>query len=210
MISSETLRLCMPDATGENIARYAPHIDAAMLEFDISTPQRMADFIAQIGHESASLRTVSENLNYSAEALRRVWPSHFNLAEAAVYARKPEATANRAYADRMGNGNEDSGDGWRYRGAGLIQLTGRDNQEACALHFSIPLQDISEWLRTPEGAARAAGWFWLTNELNALADVADFLGESQRVNGSGTKLPNGWDDRQARRKRARGVLGFRV
>lgn len=225
MITTETLRLCMPDAAPQHIAEYTPHIDTAMTEVaDISTPVRMAMFIASIGHESGSLRRITENLNYGAEALVRVWPNRFRYplpgertdlalfsdgkANAQVYARQSEMIANRVYADRMGNGPEESGDGWRYAGAGLIQLTGKENQERCAEYFNIPLEGIGDWLRTPEGASRSAGWYWWAHNLNTLADAGNFLRVSQRINGSGARLPNGWPDREKRWERAKGVLGL--
>ena len=146
-------------------------LNAAMTEFDISTTNRAASFIAQLAHESGNFSCMEENLNYRADALQRVWPTHFPTADvAAQYAHKPEAIANRAYADRMGNGDEASGDGWLYRGAGFIQLTGKENQAECADYFGIAVETLGEWLRTFYGAARSAGWFWQHHNINDYAD----------------------------------------
>jgi len=183
-------------------APYIAALIAAMAEFGINTPARQQMFIATVAHESAQLTVLVENLNYSAEALRRVFGKYFPTdAMAANYARQPERIANRVYANRGGNGNEASGDGWRYRGAGAIQLTFRDNHAACAAYFNRPVESIGDWLRTPEGACRSAGWFWSTNKINRFADVNDFDGVSDAVNrGSKTAAvgdSNGWADRLA-------------
>jgi putative chitinase len=121
-------------------------------------------------------------LNYSAEALQRTWPSRFDAATAAAYQRKPEMIANKVYANRMGNRDEASGDGWKHRGAGLIQLTGKDNQFACAMALGIDPTLIADWLKTEEGAARSAGWFWREHNLNKWADAGDIDGVSDVVN----------------------------
>jgi len=174
----------------------------AMAEFGINTPARQQMFVATVAHESAQLTVLVENLNYSAEALRRVFGKYFPTdAMAANYARQPARIANRVYANRGGNGPEASGDGWRYRGTGAIQLTFHDNHAACAAYFKRPLDGIGDWLRTPEGACRSAGWFWSTNKINRFADANDFDGVSDAVNrGSKTAAvgdSNGWADRLA-------------
>jgi putative chitinase len=182
----------MPHA-GVNARLYLPHLLNAMTEFDINTPARQSAFLAQLAHESGELKCVEENLNYSAEALMRVWPARFPPTIAAGYARQPQKIANRAYADRMGNGNEASGDGYRYRGAGLIQLTGKDNQMRCGMQFGIQAEQVGDWLRTREGACRSAGWFWRSNDLNPLADGGQFVVITKKINGG----INGLADRQA-------------
>jgi putative chitinase len=171
-------------------------------KFDINTSERIAGFLAQIGHESGGLRFTSENLNYRAEALTRVWPSRFPPGVAESYAMQPEKIANRAYADRMGNGDEASGDGWKYRGRGLIQLTGADNYAAFSLDADNEALVNPDLVAEPELAALSAGWFWNKNGLNALADAKDIVGMSRRING-GT---NGLDDRQMRYSRLISVL----
>jgi len=153
-------------------------------DYDINTPQRIAAFIAQCAHESAGFKFLKENLNYRAESLMRVWPRHFsNIDIARQYANKQEMIANRAYANRMGNGDEASGDGWRYLGRGLIQLTGRNNYEAFAESIETPIEEIPEYLATFEGAAQSACWFWETNNLNRFADVGDIKGLTKAING---------------------------
>ena len=171
-------------------------------KFGINTPERVAGFLAQIGHESGGFRFTSENLNYRAEALTRLWPSRFPPGIAESYAMQPEKIANRAYCDRMGNGDEASGDGWKYRGRGLIQLTGKDNYAAFSLDADNEALVNPDLVAEPELAALSAGWFWKKNGLNALADNRDIVGMTRRING-GT---NGLDDRQMRYSRLISVL----
>lgn len=171
-------------------------------KFDINTPERIAGFLAQIGHESGGFRFTSENLNYRAEALSRLWPSRFPPGIVESYAMQPEKIANRAYCDRMGNGDEASGDGWKYRGRGLIQLTGKDNYASFSLNADNEALVKPDLVAEPELAALSAGWFWKKNGLNALADNKDIVGMTRRING-GT---NGLDDRQMRYSRLISVL----
>jgi putative chitinase len=170
--------------------------------FYINTPERVAGFLAQVGHESGGLRFTVENLNYRADALTRVWPSRFPPGVAESYAMQPERIANRAYADRMGNGDEASGEGWAYRGRGLIQLTGKDAYAAFSLAADNEALAKPDLVAEVELAALSAGWFWSSNGLNALADAKDIVGMTVRVNG-GT---NGLDDRQMRYSRLISVL----
>lgn len=153
-------------------------------EYEINTPKRVAAFLAQCGHESGGFVFISENLNYSASGLMRVFPKYFPTQDLAnAYARQPEKIANRVYASRMGNGDEASGDGFRYRGRGLIQLTGKDNYFWFAASLEITPQEAAEYTQTFEGAAQSACWFWETNKLNALADAGDFVTMTKRING---------------------------
>lgn len=201
-MTRDQLLLIMPHAKGR-IDRFLQPLLAAMAEFGIDTPRRQAAFVAQIAHESGQLRCVEENLNYGVNALMRTWPKRFpNAIVASEYANQPERIANLVYANRMGNGAPETGDGWRHRGAGLIQLTGRDNQQVCADYFGIPLYQIGAWLRTPEGACRSAAWFWKRNGLNTLADAGDFLGVTKRINGGTIGL----EDRTAFFDKAQAVL----
>jgi putative chitinase len=209
MTADDILQI-LPNA-GRNAGVFVDDLNAACEEFEIDTPYRQAAFIATCGHESQHFQRVSENLNYSAQGLLRVFPRYFNASQAAVYARNPERIANRVYANRMGNGPEASGDGWRHRGLGLIQVTGKNNQHAVADHFGIPHEDISEWLQTPQGAARSAAFYFQSNGLNELADVQDFRAISALVNTGNANTPEnriiGWDDRQKLYERALLVLG---
>lgn len=209
MITQTQLQAIMPNA-GSRAARFLGFLNETMHEFGIESKARMAAFLATVGHESGQLSTLEENLNYSADALMRTWPAHFTLDLSTQYARQPEKIANRAYASRGGNGDEASGDGWRYRGAGLIQLTFKDNQGACADHFCIPKADIGNWLRTPEGASRSAGWFWFANKIDRYADIGDFDGVCDTVNRGKKTIAIGdsigWQDRLAMFERARAAL----
>lgn len=185
--------------------KWAGAIRAACRKFDIDTPERLAAFLAQVGHESGSLARVVENLNYSADGLLRTWPTRFDRATATALARKPEAIANRVYANRMGNGSPETGDGWRYRGRGLIQLTGRANYAGMSETLSeagvagAPDFELQpELLESPMWAAMSAAGFWHDHDLNALADRRDFARITRRING-GT---HGAADRGARYAKA--------
>ena len=182
MITLEQALRAVPTAQKLRVASFLPHLIAAMKEFEIDTPLRQAAFLAQVFHETGNLDKLEEGLNYSAEALQRTWPSRFDAATAAKYARKPEMIANKVYANRMGNRDEASGDGWKHRGAGAIQLTGKDNQFACAMAIGIDPTVITDYLKTEEGASRSAGWFWKTNNLNKWADKGDIDGVSDVIN----------------------------
>jgi putative chitinase len=152
-------------------------------DYDINTPERVAAFLAQTAHESGGYKALKENLNYRAETLCKVWPRYFNDSNANQYAHNQEAIANRAYAGRMGNGPEESGDGYRYCGRGLIQLTGKDNYTKFAESIDTPLEEIPDFLATFEGAIQSACWFWETNNLNQYADSGDILTMTKRING---------------------------
>jgi putative chitinase len=153
-------------------------------DYDINTVPRVAAFLAQTAHESGGYRAIRENLNYRAESLVKVWPRYFpDMATAKAYERQPEKIANRAYANRMGNGPESSGDGWRYAGKGLIQLTGKDNYTRYAQSLEIGLEEASEHLTTFEGCTQSAAWFWESNNLNQWADSGDILTLTKRING---------------------------
>ena len=159
-------------------------IDQLLPEYDITTPARVAAFVAQCAHESGSFVFIKENLNYKAVSLMKTFGKYFATQElAAQYANKPEKIANRVYANRMGNGDEASGDGYRFCGRGLIQLTGRDNYTFFAGSLGIPVEEASEYLATFEGAVQSACWFWETNNLNRFADAGDIKGLTRAING---------------------------
>lgn len=176
-------------------------------DYDINTPQRIAAFIAQCSHESAGFTALRENLNYRAATLRKIFPKYFPDDQTAQhYANLPNkqaAIANRVYANRMGNGPEASGDGYRYCGRGLIQLTGKDNYSWFAASLGIPVEEASEYLETFEGAAQSACWFWETNKLNQWADAGDILTLTKRINGGTIGL----EDRIKHYNHALHVLG---
>ena len=159
-------------------------ISEILPEYEITTPQRVAAFLAQCAHESGGFVFLKENLNYKAASLRRVFPKYFpDDAIAAQYAGKGEMIANRVYANRMGNGPEESGDGFRYCGRGLIQLTGKNNYTFFAGSLDIPVEEASEYLQTFEGAVQSACFFWEENKLNQWADAGDILTLTKRING---------------------------
>jgi putative chitinase len=167
-----------------HIEHWYEAIDQLLPEYDINTPGRVAAFIAQCAHESGSFVFVKENLNYRAASLRKTFGKYFtDDATAAAYANKPEKIANRVYANRMGNGDEASGDGYRFCGRGLIQLTGRDNYTFFAGSLYIPVEEASEYLATFEGATQSACWFWEINNLNRFADAGDIKGLTKAING---------------------------
>ena len=159
-------------------------LDQLLDDYDINTPLRVAHFVAQCAHESGNFVFIKENLNYKAVSLQKIFAKYFPTAElAAQYANKPERIANRIYANRMGNGPETSGDGFRYCGRGLIQLTGKDNYTFFAGSLNIPVEEASDYLATFEGAAQSACWFWEQNNLNRFADANDVKGLTRAING---------------------------
>lgn len=187
---------------------YGP-VENSMFEFAIVSPERAAAFLATIGHESANLTRVVENLNYSAAGLLSTFGSkYFTPALAAQHARKPELIADHVYGGRMGN--TAPGDGWKYRGRGLVQLTGKNNYAAASTALGVDLVASPEKLEDAPLAARASAWWWSENGCNELADTRGILAVSRRVNlgnANSTKTPNGMADRQSRYETALGVLG---
>lgn len=164
-------------------AMFIAPLNATMEKWGINTPLRQAAFLAQVLHESGLLAATEENLNYSAAGLMKTWPTRFPAPPIAkAYERQPEKIANKVYASRMGNRDEASGDGWKYRGAGLIQLTGKDNHLTYAIKADKDVLTIGEYLRSTEGACDVSGWFWSVNGLNKFADVGDFDGVSDVIN----------------------------
>lgn len=186
------------------IDQWCEALNKILPDYGIDTPQRVAAFVAQCAHESGGFVFLTENLNYKAASLRRVFPKYFpDDSLAATYANRPEMIANRIYANRMGNGDEASGDGFRYRGRGLIQLTGRDNYTFFAASIDTPMDETIEYLQTFEGAVQSACWFWETNNLNQWADKDDILTLTKRINGGTIGL----EDRKKHYEHAKHVLG---
>jgi len=182
-------------------------LEQLLPDYDINTPKRIAAFVAQCAHESGGFTAIKENLNYKAPTLRKLFSKYFPNDElAAVYASKPnkqEAIANRIYGSRMGNGDEKSGDGYRYCGRGLIQLTGKNNYQNFADSLEMRVEDVPEYLATFEGAAQSACWFWEANNLNRFADVGDIKGLTKAINGGYIGL----EDRIKHYEHALHVLG---
>ena len=198
-ITAQQLLQTFPSA-GPLADVFVPVLDTAMNRFQIIGTIRIAAFVAQVGHESGQLTRLVENLNYSADALRKTWPSRFNSELANSVARKPEQIANIAYGNRMGN--TAPGDGWKYRGRGLIQITGKDNYRACGEALGMDLIVLPQLLEKPQHACMSAAWFWATNGLNTLAAAGKFDAITRRINGG----QNGAADRQALYARALKVL----
>lgn len=198
-----------------DITLWVTVLNEAMTRFGITTPARAAAFLAQIAHEcgvrAATDRVrLVENLNYSAKGLMATWPKRFpSMVLAAGYARQPVRIANHVYANRLGNSDEASGDGWRFRGHGLIMITGRANHRAAGIALDLPLETHPELLEQPWPASLAAAQFWQSHGLNELADdrtddddEADFRRISKVINGQFIGL----EDRRARWARAQAAL----
>ena len=184
-VTLELLREVCPKTKATVLAKYVEPLNKIGEHFDLfENPKRMAAFLAQVAHESGGFNFVKEGLSYSAASLTKTWPKRFtSLAMAQPYARKPEKIANKVYANRMGNGTEASGDGYKFCGRGLIQLTGKDNYSRFAKSLGISLDEAVKYLETAEGAVASAGWFWDANKLNIYADKGDFVGLTKRING---------------------------
>lgn len=188
MIPLTTLRLLevMPQA-GERVVAFIGPLNQALARWDITTDARIAPFLAQAAHESLELTRLEESLHYTAGRMMEIWPSRFpDLASAWPYHRNPERLANKVYADRLGNGNEASGDGWLYRGRGIFQLTGRANYRAASIAVAGDADTLllnPELAATPEYSCAIAGWFWATRGCNELADNDDFVEITRRING---------------------------
>jgi putative chitinase len=193
--------------------RWLPHVQAAFDRFGINTERQVAAWIAQCAHESAGFKMLTENLNYSADTMAVVWPTRFAVLGpdkkpvkvkgknqpnkfALALHRQPEMIANTVYANRMANGNIESGDGWRYRGRGLKQLTGKDNYTRCGQGLGLDLVANPDLLLTPEGASLSAAWFWSVNKCGPIADSGDFVALTKKINGGTIGL----EDRQKRYK----------
>ena len=201
-ITQEQLGACI----GNNpyLDHWTDALNKILPDYGIDTPQRVAAFVAQAAHESGNFTALHENLNYRAVTLRKVFPKYFPTDEmAAQYAQQPEKIANRVYANRMGNGPEESGDGFRYCGRGLIQLTGQQNYQNFADSIETPLEQVPDFLQTFEGAVQSACWFWENNNLNQYADTDDILTMTKRINGGTIGL----EDRKRHYEHAKHVFG---
>jgi putative chitinase len=205
VLTLEQLRQMLPK--NPYVADWHEALAQLLPDYDINTPRRIAAFVAQCAHESGNFMVLKENLNYRPATLRKIWPRHFPTdAIAADYASrldKQRHIANRAYANRMGNGDEASGDGHKFLGRGLIQLTGRNNHQAFADSVEMDINDVPEYLGTFEGAAQSACWFWESNNLNRFADKGDIKGLTKAINGGYIGL----EDRIKHYKHALHVMG---
>jgi putative chitinase len=203
--TQDQLQQIIPQNT--HVEHWFEALSTILPDYEIDTPQRCAAFLAQCAHESGGFNAIQENLNYRAVTLRKVFPKYFPTdALAEEYANKPnkqEAIANRVYANRMGNGPEESGDGFRYCGRGLIQLTGKQNYSKFAESIETPVEQVTEFLQTFEGCVQSAAWFWEANNLNQYADSGDILTMTKRINGGTIGL----EDRQKHYHHALQVFG---
>jgi putative chitinase len=180
--TKEKLAKCL--SRNKNIAELFETFNTVLPKYNITTVERVAAFLAQCGHESADFTVLKENLNYSAEGLSKVFPKRFpTVAAAQPYNRNPEKIANKIYADRMGNGPEASGEGFKFRGRGAIQLTGKENYTKFAASVGKTLDEAVAYTETLDGAIESACWFWTTNKLNDIADKNDIVTLTKRING---------------------------
>jgi len=202
MINKTQLAAMAPGAQSVTLDSYVDAINQTAEKYQLVTKARLVMFLANILHETGDLTRFSENLNYSSTALVATWPSHFDVSTAIKYQRNPQAIANRAYANRMGNGNEVSGDGWKYRGRGAIQITGHDLYQALATAQGMTMDEVLNWIVSPLGAIESAGWYWTRAKCNAFADRGDVVGCRKTVNGGTIGL----DDVQARYQKYMHIL----
>jgi putative chitinase len=206
MITVDQIKEICPNAKQDIAEAIANNYDLLSEYYDINSPLRLAHFLAQCAHESGGFRLIQENLNYSAEGLDKIFPKYFKNAgrDATEYARKPEKIANVVYANRMGNGNEESGDGYHFCGRGLIQLTGKNNYKSLAETLEMTIDEAVEYLQTAGGALESAAWFWANNGLNEIADTDDILRITKKVNGGTIGL----DDRTHNANKFKEALGI--
>lgn len=196
----------------ETAERWLPHVQNALARFGIESDRQVAGWLAQCAHESGGFARLEEDLNYRASTMATCWPARFGVKNpdgtwakdakgarvpnkfALALERKPQLIANTVYSGRMGNGPLESGDGWKYRGRGLKQLTGKDNYIRCGAALGLDLVGNPDQLLQPEGAALSAAWFWSVNKCGPLADADDFVGLTKKINGGTIGL----EDRQRR------------
>lgn len=198
-IDLDLLCLAFPANTRAGLTPWVDATRAACVRWGIDTFREVASFLANINVESRGLTALEENLNYSAQRMAEVWPGRYAVnpkakvlvpnALAHSLARNPEKLASNVYANRMGNGPPESGDGWRFRGFGPKQLTGKDNQSAFATAMGMRVEDVPAYLRTPAGGMMSAGWFWKANDLDSKAATAGLADDRRAINGGITGLP---------------------
>lgn len=190
-ITLDQLAKLFPKTKRDVLSLYVEPLNQILPKYGFDTPLAIRVFLAQIGHESGGFNFVRENLNYSEQGLVKIFGKYFNATTAKAYARNPEKIANKVYASRMGNGPESSGDGWKHRGRGLIQITGKNNYTALAKSLKLSIDDVIKYLETPMGAVESAAWFFAENDLIDLAKQGAVTATTKKING-GT---NGLQDR---------------
>ena len=204
LFSKEDLYKINGNINKEECDYYYEALNEVLPQYKIDTRLRICHFLAQILHESGHLKYKSENLNYSADGLRKTFSKYFpNDDVAKQYARQPQKIANRVYANRMGNGDEKSGDGWKFRGRGLIELTGKTNYINCGRELGIDLANNPDLITSdPKVNIQVACWFWKKNDLNIYADNDDIKTITKRINGG----LNGYDNRCSILKIAKSII----
>ena len=200
ILKAEDLQKLFPN--NKNIVVLTDALNKLLPKYEINTVERVCAFLAQCGHESNGFTVLTENLNYSAAGLLATFAKYFTLESSAQYARQPEKIASKVYANRMGNGNESSKDGFTYRGRGAIQLTGHDNYQAFATAIGMSLADTVAYCSTTPGAIESAMWFWKKTGLNEIADKKDLVTMTKKINGG----LNGFVERQAIYTKAIGII----
>jgi len=184
MITSEQLLQIMPKCPQSQLQAFTMALCGAMKEGQINTNNRISCFLGQLAHESNQLREWTEDLNYSINAIMKTWPKRFPTPEsAAPYAHQPEKLANHVYCGRMGNSDEDSGDGWKYRGRSPIQITGRDSYKAAGKFLGVDLENKPDFAADYSQGFRMSMWYWSVHSLNVLADKMDIIGITKAING---------------------------
>ena len=209
LLTVDQLRAMIP--TNKEVDAWCEELNKALPKYGITTPERIAGFVSQCAHESQEFQALSENLSYRQETLLKVFPRYFGPGKrnAAEYARNPEKIANYVYMDEFRTsklGNTQPGDGWRFRGRGLKQLTGRDNYTRFAKDYDMTAEEAAVWVETKEGALASALWFWNTNNLNPIADTGNVAALTKKINGGDIGLA----DRQSRYAKAMAALGGKV
>lgn len=209
MITADQLKQLFP--TNKNLDSLAVILNDLLPKYGITTTNRIAGFLAQCGHESLGFTRLRENLNYSSQGLLKVFPKYFNKAQADLYQRQPEKIANRVYANRMGNGSELTSDGWKFRGAGPLQLTGKNNFTAFGNSIGKTTDEVAAYVATLQGGVESACWFWKANNINAQCDQDDIDGMSDLINkGRETAVYGdtiGFEDRARLYKLAKQIIG---
>jgi putative chitinase len=183
LISLDQLTRIFPNTKSGILYNFIGPLNNTFIKYGINTPKRISYFLGQVGEESEFFQVMEENLNYSAKGLRSTFPTHFLPGEEYNYANQPQKIANRVYANRYGNGDEASGDGWKFRGRGCIQLTFKDNYEAYGKYLNKSVNDVINYLENYSGAVDVAGWFWYKYSLNAFADNGDIESITRHING---------------------------
>ena len=203
MLTEEVVKKHYPTSKPDVVAALVSSLDTLAEKYGLSSPLRLAHFLAQTAHESGGFRLIEENLNYSADGLMKIFPKYFKDKDPQAYHRQPEKIANVVYASRMGNGDTASGEGYKFRGRGLIQLTGKNNYSALANDLGVSIDETVAYLATPEGAVESAAWFWNKNGLNALADKDDVTAVTKKINGGTIGL----EDRMKHTEDFKQILG---